>query len=281
MKARCVKTPRLILAICLQKSSARTAINWLIGSRISFSCTSIDPVDAVAEICEREGLWLHVDEAHGGAAAVVPEMRNVLDGCGRADSIVVNPHKWLFVQMGLSALYTRNPEVLRHAFSVMPEYLRTSQGDEAVNFMDYGIPLGRNFRALKLWFTLRFFGVEGIAARIREHLRLAQEFAKRIDDHPDFERLAPTPLSTVCFRAHPRGLDDENALDDLNQRLLEAINRTGEAFLSHTRLRGRFTIRLVISHLRTNEEHINRVLDIAERNLGSLLYRDMQKRNDR
>lgn len=241
------------------------------------SCTSIDPVPEIADVCEREGVWLHVDAAHGGAAAVVPEMRYVLDGCERADSIVVNPHKWLFVQMGLSALYTRKPEALRRAFSLVPEYLRTSQGDEAVNFMDYGIPLGRNFRALKLWFTLRYFGVEGIVARIREHLRLAQQFAKRIDEHPDFERLAPAPLSTVCFRAHPRGprgVDDEAALDDLNERLLQGINQTGEAFLSHTKLRGRFTIRLVISHLRTNEEQINRVWAIAQERLQSFQYRE-------
>jgi aromatic-L-amino-acid decarboxylase len=236
----------------------------------STSCTSIDPVPAIAEICEREGLWLHVDAAHGGAAAVVPEMRHVLDGCDRADSIVVNPHKWLFVQMGLSALYTRNPEMLRRAFSLVPEYLRTSQGDHVVNFMDYGIPLGRGFKALKLWFTLRYFGVEGLAARIREHLRLAQAFAKQVDEHTDFERLAPTPLSTICFRAHPRGLDDEAALDALNENLLQAINQTGEAFLSHTRLRGRFTIRLVVSHLRTNAEQIDRVWTIAREKLRSM-----------
>ena len=226
---------------------------------------------AIADVCEREGLWLHVDAAHGGAAAVVPELRHTLDGCDRADSIVVNPHKWLFVQMGLSVLFTRKPEALRRAFSLTPEYLRTSQGGEAVNFMDYGIPLGRNFRALKLWFTLRYFGVEGIAARIREHIRLARRFAEQVDAHPDFERLAPVPLSTVCFRAHPRGLDDEDALNDLNERLLQAINQTGEAFLSHTKLRGQFTIRLVISHLRTDEEQINRVWEIAHERLRALM----------
>jgi aromatic-L-amino-acid/L-tryptophan decarboxylase len=238
----------------------------------STSCTSIDPIPAVADISEREGLWLHVDAAHGGAAAVVPEMRYILDGCGRADSIVVNPHKWLFVQMGLSVLFTRKPDVLRRAFSLVPEYLKTGQGDEVVNFMDYGIPLGRNFRALKLWFTLRYFGVEGIAARIREHIDLARRFAGRIDAHPEFERLAPVPLSTVCFRAHPRGMDDETALDGLNERLLQAINQSGEAFLSHTRLRGRFTIRMVISHLRINQEQIDRVWAIAVEKLQSLTY---------
>ena len=244
----------------------------------STSCTSIDPVPAIADVCEREGLWLHVDAAHGGAAAVVPEMRHILDGCDRADSFTINPHKWLFVQMGLSVLYTRKPEMLRKAFSLVPEYLKTGQGDKAVNYMDYGIPLGRNFRALKLWFTLRYFGVEGIAARIREHLRLARGLAKRIDDSSDFELLAPTPLSTICFRAHPQGLDDEAALDELNQKLMDGINRTGAAFLSHTRLRGRFTVRLVISHLRTNEEQINQVLNLAVEKLRALTQNTIKER---
>lgn len=239
----------------------------------STSCTSIDPVPKIADVCENEGLWLHVDAAHGGAAAVVREMRHVLDGCWRADSIVINPHKWLFVQMGLSVLFTRKPGVLRRAFGLVPDYLKTDQGDDAVNFMDYGIPLGRNFRALKLWFTLRYFGVEGIAARIREHVELARRFAEQVDAHPEFERLAPTPLSTVCFRAHPGGMDDETALDDLNERLLQAINQNGEAFLSHTRLRGRFTIKMVISHLRTNEEQINRVWALAVEKLRALTYK--------
>jgi aromatic-L-amino-acid decarboxylase len=234
------------------------------------SCTSIDPITAIADICERERLWLHVDAAHGGAAAVVPEMRHVLDGCDRADSIVINPHKWLFVPLDLSVLYTRKPEVLRRAFSLVPEYLRTTQGDEAVNYMDYGIPLGRRFRALKLWFTLRYFGVEGIADRIREHMRLAQQFAQWVDEHLQFERLAPVPLSTVCFRAHWPGIDDNELLNHFNEQLMQAINHTGEAFLSHTKLSGRFALRLVVSHLRTNEAHVARVWEIVQEQLRFL-----------
>jgi aromatic-L-amino-acid decarboxylase len=234
------------------------------------SCTSIDPVAAVADICERESLWLHVDAAHGGAAAVVPEMRHVLDGCARADSLVINPHKWLFVPMGLSVLYTRHPAALRRAFSLVPEYLKTAQAETAVNYMDYGLTLGRQFRALKLWFVLRYFGAQGLAARIREHLRLAQRFAQQVDVHPDFERLAPVPLSTICFRARPSEMADENALNQLNERLLQAINETGEAFLSHTKLAGHFVIRLVVSHLRTEERQIKRVWDIAQEQLQRL-----------
>ncbi len=234
------------------------------------SCTSIDPISAIADICEREDLWLHVDAAYAGAAAVVPEMRHVLDGCDRADSMVINPHKWLFVPLDLSVLYTRKPEVLRRAFSLVPEYLRTPQGDEVVNYMDYGIPLGRRFRALKLWFTLRYFGVEGIADRIREHIRLAQQFAEWIDEHPEFERLAPVPLSTVCFRAHWPGMDDNELLNQFNEQLMQAINHTGEAYLSHTKLSGRFALRLVVSHLRTNETHVARVWEILQEQLRFL-----------
>ncbi len=234
------------------------------------SCTSIDPITAIVDICEREGLWLHIDAAYGGAAAVVPEMRHVLNGCDRADSIVINPHKWLFVPLDLSALYTRKPEVLRRAFSLVPEYLRTGQGDEVVNYMDYGIPLGRRFRPLKLWFTLRYFGVEGIADRIREHLRLAQQFAHWVDEHPEFERLAPVPFSIVCFRAHPLGMDDTDWLNRFNEQLMHTINQSGEAFLSHTKLSGRFTLRLVVSHLRTDEMHVTRVQEVLQKQLRGL-----------
>ncbi|MFQ5753414.1 MAG: pyridoxal phosphate-dependent decarboxylase family protein, partial [bacterium] len=167
------------------------------------STTSIDPVAEIAEICEREDLWLHVDAAYGGSAAVIPEMRDVLNGCDRADSIVVNPHKWLFVPVDLSAFYTKKPEILRQAFSLVPEYLRTQEDSEVENYMDYGLQLGRRFRALKLWIVLRYFGHEGIAARIRYHIALAQKFVSWVEESPEFELMAPTPFSTVCFRAHP------------------------------------------------------------------------------
>lgn len=228
------------------------------------SCTSIDPVPEIAAICSRENVWLHVDAAHGGIAAIVPEMRHLLAGCENADSLVVNPHKWMFVPMGLSVLYTRKPEVLRRAFSLVPEYLRTAQDEEVTNYMNYGIPLGRRFRALKFWFVMRYFGVEGIVARVREHLRLGQLFAKWIDEHPAFERLAPVPLSTICFRAHPQGVEEASALNHLNEQLLHAINKTGEAFLSHTKLNHCFVLRLVISHLRVTEAEVRRTWEIVQ-----------------
>ncbi len=234
------------------------------------SVSSIDPVPAIAEICERESLWLHVDAAYGGSPAVVPEMRWVLAGCERADSLVVNPHKWLFVPVDLSAFYTRKPEVLRRAFSLVAEYLRTAQDSEAENFMDYGLQLGRRFRALKLWFVLRYFGAEGIAGRIREHLRLAQQLAGWIDAHPDFERMAPTPLSLVCFRAHPAHIQNEEALNQLNEKLLEAVNATREVFLSHTKLNERYTLRCAIGNIHTEERHVRRMWEIVQQQFARL-----------
>jgi aromatic-L-amino-acid decarboxylase len=203
---------------------------------------------------------------------VVPEMRHILDGCDRADSIVMNPHKWLFVPFDFSAFYTRKPEVLRRAFSLIPEYLRTSQDNEVENLMDYGIQLGRRFRALKLWFVLRYFGWDGVAARIREHIRLAQLFAGWIDAHADFERVAPTPFSTICFRGRLEKLN-EAQLDRLNEKLLEAVNATREVFLSHTKLRDRYALRLAIGNLRTQERHVRRAWEILQQKLEEIRSR--------
>jgi len=235
------------------------------------STTSVDPVPAIAEVCRREDLWLHVDGAYAGMAAVAPEFRWVLEGCERADSVVINPHKWLFTPIDCSAFYCRRPDVLRAAFSLVPEYLRTAEGEAAGvrDFMDYGVQLGRRFRALKLWMVIRYFGWEGLAARIREHIRLGQLLASWIDEEPEFERLAPAPFSTVCFRARPRGLPPER-LDELNAALLDAVNATGEAYLSHTRLHGRFTLRLAIGNIRTTEAHVRAAWDLLRRELRRL-----------
>ncbi len=223
------------------------------------STTSIDPVPAIADICAREKLWLHVDGAYGGTAAIVPEMRYVLNGADRADSIVINPHKWLFTQVDFSAFYTRHAGIVKRAFSILPEYLRSSEGDAGAvkNLMDYGPALGRRFRALKLWFIIRTFGVEGLIDRLREHMRLAKLFADWIDASPDFERVAPVPFSTVCFRAVPKNVP-ANKLNELNTRLLEAVNATGEVFMSHTVLNDRYILRLAIGNIRTEEKHIER-----------------------
>lgn len=219
------------------------------------STTSIDPIPAVAEVCAAHGVWLHVDAAYGGSAAVAPELRWVLDGAGRADSLVINPHKWLFTPVDLSVLYLRDPEVAKRAFSLVPEYLVTPEGESVTNLMDYGPALGKRFRALKLWFVLRYFGAEGIAARIREHVRLAHELAGWIDAEPEWERMAPTPLSLVCFRHRPPGMTEAEA-DAHNERLMAEVNASGRIFISHTRLHGRLTLRFAIGNLRTQEEHV-------------------------
>jgi aromatic-L-amino-acid decarboxylase len=225
------------------------------------STTSIDPVPDIAKVCGRENIWLHVDAAYGGSAAVIPEMRWVLDGCERADSIVTNPHKWLFVPMDCSVLYTRRPEILKRAFSLVPEYLVTP--DDARNLMDYGISLGRRFRALKLWFVLRFYGASGLAQRLREQIRLARLFAVWVQEDERFELFAPVPFSTVVFRLKPEAVRDEEALEALNSLLLQGINESGKVFLSHTKVRGKYVLRLSIGNLRTTEKHVSEAWQIA------------------
>ena len=236
------------------------------------STTSIDPVPQIAQICRQHGVWLHVDGAYGGSAAVIPAMRWVLDGVELADSFVVNPHKWLFTPVDCSVLYCRRPDILKRAFSLVAEYLVTTGADGVTNYMDYGIQLGRRFRALKLWFVLRYYGQQGLAERLAQHIQMAQDFAHWVDASPHWERLAPTPFSTVCFRARPAALaQDEAALDTLNAALLDRVNATGRAFLSHTRLHGRYTLRLAIGNLRTTPAHVAEAWDLLNQELELLL----------
>jgi aromatic-L-amino-acid decarboxylase len=210
------------------------------------STSSVDPVPAVAEIARRFSMWVHIDAAYAGPAAIADSQ--VLAGAERADSIVVNPHKWMFTPIDISAFYTRRPEVLRRAFSLVPEYLRSEEDPRAVNLMDYGVQLGRRFRALKLWFVMRQFGREGIADVIRNHMTWARELAAWIQEDPQFELCAPVPFSLVCFRL--RGPDEPN------KRLLEEINASGKAFLSHTVLNGQFVLRFAIGNVAVSREDI-------------------------
>jgi aromatic-L-amino-acid decarboxylase len=236
------------------------------------SSTSIDPVARIAEIAAREGLWLHVDAAYAGAVAIDPGLREPFRGWERADSIVVNPHKWLWTPVDASLLLSRRLDVVRDAFSLVPEYLRTVGGAGIErNYNEYTPQLGRRFRALKLWIQLRWFGLEGLRRRIRRHLELAQTFAAWVDAAPDWERLAAVPFSTVCFRHVPRHLaGDETGLDVHNAALMEGVNRTGEVFLSHTKLRGRFTIRLAIGNLHTEERHVARAWELLREAAAAL-----------
>ena len=242
------------------------------------SSTSIDPVAAIADVAAAQGLWLHVDAAYGGAVALLPGQRGPFEGWDRADSIVVNPHKWLFSPLDASLLLTRRIDVLRDAFSLTPEYLRTLDRATPVRDVNEYTPvLGRRFRALKLWLMLRWFGLEGFRRRIAHHLEMAQTLAGWVDVDPDFERLAPVPFSTVCLRFRPRALagregepDVASRLDDLNARLMDAVNRTGEVFLSHTRLGGRFTIRVALGHIRGEDRHVARAWELLRREAAAL-----------
>ncbi len=212
------------------------------------SISSIDPVKEIAKIAADHGAWVHVDGSYAGVASIVPEFRWLLDGCDTVDSIVVNPHKWLFTPIDLSAFYTRRPEVLRRAFSLVAEFLKTAEDDKAVNYMDYGVPLGRRFRALKLWFVMRAFGRERMAEIMRAHIQWAQELAAEINADSRFELAAPVPLSLVCFRY--QGSDEQN------RALMERVNKSGVAFLSHTALNGRIVLRLAIGSVHTTREDV-------------------------
>ncbi len=258
------------------------------------STSSVDPVDAIADICEKYGVWLHVDTAYAGSTAILPEFRHYFTGRSetdpkskienpnssgweRADSIVVNPHKWLFTPFDLSVLYCKNLNDLKVAFSLVAEYLKTTDEQTVKNGMDYGIQLGRRFRALKLWFVIRYFGVEGLQARLREHCRLAQLFASWVEDSPDFEIMAPVPFALVCFRAvsEPEaiatGLFTEAELNALNERIMNEINASGEAYLSHTKLNGRFTLRLSVGSIRVEERHIEKIWSLLNQHLKTVL----------
>jgi aromatic-L-amino-acid/L-tryptophan decarboxylase len=232
------------------------------------STSSIDPVAEIVPIGEEHAMWLHVDAAYAGSAAVVPEFRHILDGCQRADSLVVNPHKWLFTPFDLSVLYCRHLDLLQRAFSLVPEYLRTPEQEKVRNGSDYGIQLGRRFRALKLWMVIRYFGHDGLAARIREHCRLARVFASWVDESSDWELLAPVPFGLICFRARPAGLDAAG-LDALNESIMHGVNATGRALLSHTRLNDKFTLRLSIGNIRTTEKQVRQVWQLLNEQLRS------------
>ena len=219
------------------------------------STASVDPVPAIADICGRERLWLHVDASYAGPAAIVPECRGILDGVDRADSLVVNPHKWLFTPVDLSAMYTRHPAVLKRAFSLVPDFLYTTEQDDVVNLMDYGVALGRRFRALKLWMVIRAYGVSGLVERLRAHMALAGEFAMWVEDDPDWVLAAPQKFSLVCFRYAPAGVAPADS-DAINARILARVNGNGQAYLSHTKLNDRFVLRLAIGNIRTERRHV-------------------------
>lgn len=239
------------------------------------STTSTDPVAAIRAVTRERHMWLHVDAAYGGPAAILPEFRWLLDPAHDADSIVVNPHKWLFVPVDLSVLYVRDPEMLRRTFSLASDVL-VSFETGVNNYMDYGLQLGRRFRALKLWFALRTFGVSGMQERLRRHIALAQELAQWIEAEPGWEVVAPHPLSVVCFRYAPAGRADGaavdgRAIDAENQAIMDAVNATGEVFLSSTRLHGRLVLRIAIGNERTTRDDVARAWELLKREAAARL----------
>ena len=232
-------------------------------------CTAIDPLTTLGPIAKKHGLWLHVDAALAGTAAILPEMRWILDGVEHADSLVFNPHKWLLTNFDCSAYFVRDPEHLERTMSIHPEYLKTGRDREVNNYMDWGIPLGRRFRALKLWFVLRSYGAVRLREIVAGHIALAKEFAGWIDDAPDWERLAPVPVNTVCFRWKPAGMD-EAALNAANAELVDRVNADGTIYLTHTKLDDVFTIRLAVGQRATEREHVVTAWETLQKFAGEI-----------
>ena len=223
------------------------------------STTSIDPVKEISRVCRRHGLWLHVDGAYAGSASALPEYRWIMDGIENADSYVVNPHKWLFTPIDTSLIFVKDGDLLKKTFAVIPEYLKTPESEIAVDYMNYGIQLGRRFRSLKLWFVMRYFGKEGIVNRLRDHIRIARLFRSFVEESALFEPTAPTPFSVVCFRFNPgQGESElsETELKKLNKRLMNNVNATGKLYISHSMLKDKYSLRFAIGNIRTTENHI-------------------------
>ena len=271
-----VRTVELDDQLAMRPDALRTAIaedrasGWtpagIVATIGTTGTTAIDPVDDIADIAEAEHLWLHVDAAYAGSAALIPDMRSYFAGWERADSIVVNPHKWMFTPFDCSLLLTRRMDVLRDALSLVPEYLRTYDGkDGGRDYSEYVPQMGRKARGIKMWMQLRYFGLSGLRARVQEHIELAHELAAWIEEDPDAEVLYDVPFGTVCFRVRPRryrGREGEpevaRAIDELNEAVMNRLNDSGAVFLSHTRIEGTFVLRLVVGNLRMERRHIER-----------------------
>ena len=223
--------------------------------------TAVDPLKAIGEICAENDLWLHVDAAMAGTALILPEFQWMLDGREYIDSLVFNPHKWMFTGFDCSAFFVKNPEHLIKTFEILPEYLKTRTRGTVNDYRDWGIPLGRRFRALKLWSVIRMYGVEGLREKIRYHIQLAAKLSEMISQEPDFEILAPVTINVVCFRFRPSGLDD-NEINRINRELNHRLNDTGKIYLTHTVINGIYTLRMVTGQTNVRTEHVQRAWDL-------------------
>lgn len=226
--------------------------------------TAIDPVRQISQVCQKYDIWHHVDAALAGTALLVPEMRWMADGVEMADSFVFNPHKWMFVNFDCSAYFVKDPQALINTFSITPEYLKTYQDDQVNNYRDWGIQLGRRFRALKLWFVIRNFGREGLQQKIRYHLKLAQWFKQQVEENSDYELLAPVLVNTICFRYLPANETDEGHLNQMNEQLLNRINQSGKIFMTHTRLQGKFTLRMSIGQTEIQKGQVEKAWQLIK-----------------
>ncbi len=252
----------------LENGFTPTAVVATIGTTGS---TAIDPLQEIGEICAKYNIFLHVDAAYAGTALLLPEKRWMNEGIKLADSFVFNPHKWMFTNFDCSAFYVQDEALLVSTFEIMPEYLKTPEDERVKNYRDWGIPLGRRFRALKLWFVLRSYGIEGLQTKIRQHISLAQDLKDQIEQYEHFELLAPVPLNTICFRFHPDYIDDEEKLNELNEKLLNRIQDSGKLFLTHTKLDGKYTIRIVLGNTNLEQRHVDEVWKLIQKIANKLI----------
>ena len=218
--------------------------------------TAIDPLDAIGDIAAKHNIWLHVDAAYAGSALLLPEFQWMIKGIEKADSFVFNPHKWMLTNFDCTAYFVKDSRALVNTFAILPEYLKTRTDGQVNNYCDWGIPLGRRFRALKLWFVLRYYGLEGIQAKLRGHMRMTNWLEEQINSASDFHMLVPRNLNLVCFHYKPEGLTDQDTINKLNEKLLHQLNDTGKIFLTHTKIRGMYTLRIVVGQTTVEQRHV-------------------------
>jgi aromatic-L-amino-acid decarboxylase len=252
----------------LEAGRKPTAVVATIGTTGS---TAIDPLKEIGSICSKYDIFLHVDAAYAGTALLLPEKRWMNEGIELADSFVFNPHKWMFTNFDCSAFFVQDEALLVRTFEIMPEYLKTPEDERVKNYRDWGIPLGRRFRALKLWFVMRSFGVEELQNKIRHHIVLAGDLKEKIKHNRNFELLAPVPLNNLCFRFHPEHISDEQKLNELNEKLLNKIQDSGDLFLTHTRLDGKYTIRIVLGNTNLQKRHVEKAWEIITTSAADIL----------
>jgi len=218
--------------------------------------TAIDPLDVIGDIAEEHNIWLHVDAAYAGSALLLPEFHWMIKGIEKADSFVFNPHKWLLTNFDCTAYFIKDTQALVNTFAILPEYLKTRTDGQVNNYCDWGVPLGRRFRALKLWFVLRYYGLEGLQKKLRGHMKMAKWLEEQVIKAPDFELLSPRSLNLVCFHYKPPHLSDMTTINSLNEKLLHQLNDSGKIFLTHTKIRGAYTLRIVIGQTTVQQQHI-------------------------